>query len=67
MLFLAALRVRVGDFGTARARLLERGKEPAVAAVANMCRLLRVIHAMVRDGRQFEADRGAPADVPLAA
>lgn len=67
MLFLAALRVRVGDFGAARARLLERGKEPAVAAVANMCRLLRVMHAMVRDGRPFEADRGAPAEVPLAA
>lgn len=67
MLFLAALRVRVGHFGAARARLVERGKEPAIAAVANMCRLLRVMHAMVRDERSFEADRGPQVDMPLAA
>lgn len=67
MLFLAALRVGVGHFGTARARLIERGKAPAVAAVANMCRLLRVIHAMVRDDKPFDAQHVQPVEVPLAA
>lgn len=67
MLFLAALRVRAGHFSVARARLLERGKEPMVAAVANMSRLLRVIHALVRDDAVFDAAHGQPAEVPLAA
>ena len=67
MLFLAALRVKVGRFGEARMRLLERGKEPMVAAVANMSRLLRVIHALVRDGATFDAAHGGPVEVPLAA
>lgn len=59
MLFLAALRMG-GRFADARLRLLARGKEPMVAAVANMCRLLRVMHAIVRDGKPYDASHGAP-------
>lgn len=58
MLFMAALRM-VGAFAESRARLIARDKQPMVAAVANMCRLLRVMHAVVRDGVPFDASRGA--------
>lgn len=67
MLFLAALRVRVGHFAAARERLEERGKEPMVAAVANMCRLLRVMHALVRDEAQYDPAHGMADEVAMAA
>lgn len=67
MLFLAALRVRVGHFAAARARLEERGKEPMVAAVANMCRLLRVMHALVRDEASYDPAHGMADEVAMAA
>ena len=64
MLFLASLRM-VGAFAASRARLIARDKKPMVAAVANMCRLLRVMHAVVRDGVPFDASHGA-VEEPLA-
>lgn len=64
LLFLAALRMG-GAFKSARARLLARDKEPMVAAVANMCRLLRVMHAIVRDGVPYDASCGV-VEQPLA-
>lgn len=68
MLYLAALRIGVGHFAAARERLVERGKGPLVAAVANMCRMLRVMHAVVRDDVPFDAAHGMAADeVSMAA
>ena len=67
MLFLAALRMG-GRFAAARQRLLARDKLPMVAAVANMCRLLRVMHAIVRDGVCYDPAHGQPEpEVALAA
>lgn len=67
MLFLAALRMG-GAFALARARLLARDKEPMVAAVANMCRLLRVMHAIVREGVPYDPAHGQPTpEAALAA
>lgn len=68
---LAALRIGAGRFGEARERLIGKGKEPKVAAVANMCRLLRVMHALVRDDVPFDATYGtygmAVDEVPMTA
>ena len=68
MLFLAALRMRGGAFAAARSRQLARGKTPTKVAVANMCRLLRVMHAIVRDGVPYDAAHTADAQgVAMAA
>lgn len=68
MLYLAALRVGWGVFAEPRRRKVEDRKgEPTKAAVANMARLLRVMHALVRDDKPFDKTRFMPKEAPLAA
>lgn len=68
MLYLAALRVGWGFLAEPRRRKVEERKgEKMHAAVANMARLLRVMHAIVRDGRPFDATRFTPRAEPMAA
>lgn len=68
MLYLAALRVGWGVFAEPRRRKVEDRKgEPTKAAVANMARLLRVMHALVRDSKPFDTTRFAPKEATLAA
>lgn len=68
MLYLAALRVGWGFMAEPRRRKVEDRKgQPTKAAVANMARLLRVMHAIVRDNRPFDATRFAPRAEPKAA
>ena len=56
MLFMAALRLGGGALAGPRCRMVEDNKkEPTKAAIANMCRLLRIMHALVRDDADFEA------------
>ena len=60
LLFMAALRLGNGVLAEPRRRLVEDRKvQPTKAAVANMCRLLRILHAMARDGSRFDATRYA--------
>ena len=68
MLYLAALRVGWGVFAEPRRRKVEDRKGPPTkAAVANMARLLRVMHALVRDNKPFDGAYFAPKAAPLAA
>lgn len=68
MLYLAALRAGWGVFAEPRRRKVEDRKgEPTKAAVANMARLLRVMHALVRDNKPFDTTRFSPKEAPLAA
>jgi transposase len=68
MLYLAALRLGNGVLAEPRRRMVEDHKvEPMKAAVANVCRLLRIIHALARDDVDFEAGRYEPAEVSSAA
>lgn len=61
ILYLAALRLGAGVLAGPRARMVEvNKKEPTKAAVANMCRLLRILHALVRDDVDFDASHFAP-------
>lgn len=61
ILFLAALRLGNGVLKEPRRRMVEDNKvQPTKAAVANMRRLLRILHAMVRDDANFDATRHAP-------
>lgn len=54
LLYLAALRLGGGVLCVARRRMVEENKvAPMKAAVANSCRLLRIMHALVRDGVAF--------------
>lgn len=61
LLYMAALRLggRGGALEVPRTRMVEGPKKvkPVKAAVANMCRLLRILHAIARDGVGFEAGR----------
>lgn len=55
-LYLAALRMGWEAFSAHRQRLVEENKLKKIkATVANMRRLLRVLHAMVRDDEDFDA------------
>ena len=68
MLYLAALRLGGGVLAGPRDRMVEvHKKEPTKAAVANMCRLLRILHALVRDDVDFDLHRFASAELALAA
>lgn len=68
MLYLAALRVGWGFLAEPRRRKVEDRKGSATkAAVANMARLLRVMHAIVRDSRPFDSARFTPTTEPVAA
>jgi len=56
LLYMAALRLGRGALAEPRRRMVEDNKlEPTKAATANMCRLLRIMHALVRDEADFEA------------
>lgn len=62
MLYMAALTAGRGALSARRDRLVqERNKDPRVAIVANACALLRISHALVRDGVDFDADAYAAA------
>lgn len=69
ILYLAVLRLGWNVLSEPRRRLVEDNKlAPTKAAVANMCRLLRILHALVRDDAMFDASRfTADADVEAAA
>jgi transposase len=56
ILYLAVLRMGWNILSEPRRRLVEENKlAPTKAAVANICRLLRIVHAMVRDRTAFDA------------
>jgi len=56
ILYLAVLRMGWNILSEPRRRLVEENKlPPTKAAIANICRLLRIVHAMVRDGTTFNA------------
>lgn len=68
MLYLAALRLGGSVLAEPRRRMIEDNKvQPTKAAVANMSRLLRILHSLVRDDVDFEAGRYATAGAPQAA
>jgi transposase len=68
LLYLAALRVGWGFLAEPRRRKVEDRKgQKTHAAVANMARLLRVMHAIVRDNKPFDATRFTPRAEPQAA
>lgn len=68
ILYLAALRMGQKVLAGPRQRQVEgRHKPPNQAAVANMARLLRMMHAIVRDNQPFDAARLGPQALPLAA
>ncbi len=62
VLYLAALRLGWNVLAEPRRRLVEDNKvAPIKATVANMSRLLRILHALVRDDAQFDASLHAPS------
>ena len=62
ILYLAVLRLGWNVLSEARRRLVEENKlPPTKAAVANMCRLLKIIHALVRDDVDFDASMHQPS------
>lgn len=68
LLYLAALRMGQKGLAGPRQRQVEDRKKSAVqAAVANMSRLLRIMHALVRDQQPFDPARLCPQALPLAA
>ncbi len=68
MLYLAALRLGWGVLAEPRRRSIEERKKAAnKAAVANMARLLRMVFAIARDGKPFDATRTRPPAMPIAA
>lgn len=68
MLYLAALRLGWKVMAEPRRRSVEDRKKSAnKAAVANMARLLRVMFAIARDGKPFDAVRMQPPAMPIAA
>lgn len=68
MLYLAALRMGWGVLSEPRRRSVDERKKVAnKAAVANMARLLRMLFAIARDGKQFDAARMRPPAMPAAA
>lgn len=60
-LYMASLRMirAKGKFNTFYQRLTEKGKAKTKGIVAVMCKLIRVIFAMVRNGQMFEERRYA--------
>jgi len=67
-LYLAALRMGWEAFSEHRRRLVEENKLKKIkATVANMRRLLRVLHAMVRDDTDFDATLHAAEPVQAMA
>ena len=56
ILYMASLRMikRKGEFNKFYKRLTEHGKAKTKAIIAVMCKLIRVIFALVRDGQIFE-------------
>ena len=57
-LYLAAIRLGGTVLAEPRRRMVEERNKPATkAAVANMCRLLRILHALVRDDADFDCAR----------
>jgi transposase len=68
MLYLAALRLGWKVMAEPRRRSVEERKKAAnKAAVGNMVRLLRVMFAIARDGKPFDAARMRPPAMPIAA
>lgn len=69
MLYMAALTAGRTALSERRRRLVEeKGKSAPTAIVANACALLRISHALVRDGVDFGARRHAPPrEVTMAA
>lgn len=58
ILYLAALRLGWDVLAEPRRRLIEDSRKPPMkAVVANMCRLVRILFAMVRDASSFDASR----------
>lgn len=56
VLYLAVLRMGWNVLSEPRRRMVEENKlAPTKAAVANICRLLRILHAIVRDDVDFDA------------
>lgn len=56
VLYLAVLRLGWTVLSEPRRRMIEDNKlAPTKAAVANICRLLRILHALVRDDQDFDA------------
>ena len=61
ILYLAVLRLGWTVLSEPRRRLVEENKlAPTKAAVANISRLLRILHALVRDNVDFDAAQHAP-------
>jgi transposase len=69
MLYMAALTAGRLALSERRRRLVEEKHKPAPKAViANACALLRISHALVRDGVPFDGVRhAAPGEVAMAA
>jgi transposase len=69
ILYMAALTAGRTALSERRRRLVEeKGKSAPTAIVANACALLRISHALVRDGADFDARRHtAPQEVTMAA
>lgn len=68
ILYLAVLRLGWNVLSEPRRRMVEDNKlAPTKAAVANICRLLRILHALVRDGCDFNAARHAPSEAAQVA
>lgn len=67
ILYLAVLRLGWQVLAEPRRHLVEDLRlPPTKAAVANMCRLLRILHALVRDNAFFDASHIAPAEAVVA-
>ncbi len=62
VLYMAALRGGGPVMRRRRDRLVGRGVRKKKAAVANMCALLRIVHALVRDDVDFDPSRGEVTD-----
>jgi len=56
ILYLAALRLGGSALAKQRDRMVARGKDKTKTTIANLCRLLRIIHALVRDDVDFDSN-----------
>lgn len=64
---MAALRIGSGFLSEVRRRAVEgRKAQPTKVAVANMARLLRSLHALARDLKDFDATRFESAEAKAA-
>jgi len=67
VLYMAALRIGSGFLSEVRRRAVEgRKAQPTKVAVANMARLLRSLHALARDLKDFDATRFESAEAKAA-